>query len=71
MSNIRMENELELSRFGEHLLKSRIVPEKYARYYVGWVRRFLLQAPEPAAAALEDRIAPFLYTVTQSSSPST
>ena len=34
MSNMRKENELELSRFGEYLLKSRIVTEKYAPYYV-------------------------------------
>jgi hypothetical protein len=27
----RKDNELELSRFGEYLLKSRIVTEKYAR----------------------------------------
>jgi hypothetical protein len=29
--------ELELGRFGEYLLKSRGVPEKYAPYYVRWV----------------------------------
>ncbi len=60
MSKLRLENELELRNFGDYLLKSRIVPEKYSRYYVGWVRRFLSQTPERAAAALEDRIAVFL-----------
>lgn len=32
------ENELELSRFGEYLLKSRIISGKSARCHVGWVR---------------------------------
>ncbi len=27
--------------FGAYLLRSRIAEEKHARYYVGWVRRFL------------------------------
>ena len=35
------DSDLELGRFAEFLLKSRIVPEKYARYYVAWVRKFL------------------------------
>ena len=38
--------DLELGRFGEFLLKSRIVSERYARYHVGWVRKFLSQVPE-------------------------
>ena len=37
------DSELELGRFGEYLLKSRIVAEKHARYYVAWVRKFLSQ----------------------------
>ena len=41
MSNMRKKNELELSRFWEYLLKSRIVTEKYAPYYVGWEWRFM------------------------------
>jgi hypothetical protein len=36
---------LELANFGEYLLKSRIVAEKYAPYYVGWVRKFPARAP--------------------------
>ena len=35
MSNMRKENELELSRFWEYLLKSRIVTEKYAPGQLG------------------------------------
>jgi len=38
MHNRNNDNELEMSRFGEYLLKSRVVAEKYAPYYVRWVR---------------------------------
>jgi len=54
------ESELELGRYGEYLLKSRIVAEKYARYYVGWVRKFLAQVPQSTGVTLEDRILIFL-----------
>ena len=40
MQNLHGGSELELGRFGEYLLKSRVVAEKYAPYYVRWVRRF-------------------------------
>jgi integron integrase len=60
MHNMPKESELELGRFGEYLLKSRIVPEKYARYYVSWVRRFLSQAPGGVATTRQDRAAIFL-----------
>ena len=33
MHNLHSVSELELGRFGEFLLKGRIVPEKHARYY--------------------------------------
>jgi len=39
------ETESLLSAFGEYLLRSRIVDEKHARFYVGWVRRFLNRLP--------------------------
>lgn len=41
------EKEMGLEEFGEFLLRRRIVPEKNAKYYVGWVRRFLGTAPDP------------------------
>lgn len=41
------ENEMGLEEFGEFLLRRRIVPERNAKYYVGWVRRFLGEAPDP------------------------
>jgi hypothetical protein len=55
MHNLNRESELELARFGEYLLKSRIVAEKHARYYVAWVRRFLSQVPGRKGVTLEDR----------------
>jgi len=56
------ESDLELGRFGEYLLKSRIVPEKYARYYVSWVRKFLSQVPERTGVTREDGIStPILW----------
>ena len=54
------ESDLELGRFGDFLLKSRIVAERHARYYVAWVRKFLAQVPERAGVTLEDRIMIFL-----------
>ena len=60
MYNMPRESDLELGRFGEYLLKSRIVPEKYARYYVSWVRKFLAQIPERAGVTREDRIDIFI-----------
>ena len=60
MNNLHSESELELGRFGEFLLKTRIVAEKHARYYVAWVRKFLLQVPERPGVTLEDRINIFI-----------
>lgn len=60
MHNLHPESELELGRFGEFLLKSRIVPEKYAPYYVAWVRKFLSRVPGREGVTLDDRINIFL-----------
>jgi hypothetical protein len=60
MHNLNRESELELARFGEYLLKSRIVAEKHARYYVAWVRRFLSQVPGREGVTLEDRLTIFI-----------
>ena len=53
------ENELELAKFGEYLLKERIVNEKHAPYYVRWVRRFLAEVPPKGDISLEDRMGIF------------
>jgi hypothetical protein len=63
MHNQQKENELELGRFGEFLLKSRIVPEKYARYYVGWISKFLSQVPDRAGLTRDDRVSLFIESL--------
>jgi len=57
------EIELQLSRFGEHLLRKHLVSEKGAQSYVHWVRRFLLDVPDDPASSLRDRIESFLQRV--------
>ena len=52
-------NEIQLSEFGEYLLRRKLVPEQAARFHVVWVRKFLAAAPEPALS-LEDRQMRFL-----------
>jgi integron integrase len=69
MGNQHKQNELELSRFGEYLLKSRIVQEKYASYYVRWVRRFMVQIPSKPGLTIEDRISVFLENLQTSVEP--
>ncbi len=64
MSNHHSESDLELGRFGEYLLKSRIVAEKHARYYVSWVRKFLAQVPPKDGLTVEDRLTIFLDNLT-------
>jgi hypothetical protein len=51
-------NEMDLSSFGEYLLRKHLVQEKHAKFYVFWVRRFLRQAPNPSLS-LDDRITVF------------
>ena len=60
MHNGLMNSEIELGNFGEYLLKSQIVLEKYAPHYVRWVRRFLAEVPARAEVTLADRITIFL-----------
>ena len=60
MHNLLKDSELEVNRFAEFLLRTRIVTEKHAPYYVSWVRKFLSQVPPKAGLNLEDRIAVFL-----------
>ena len=35
------DRELEMGTFGEYLLKSRIVMDKHAPFYVRWVRKYM------------------------------
>ena len=53
------ESEMGLEEFGEFLLRRRIVPEKNAKFYVSWVRKFLGQAADPKLS-LEERIEDFV-----------
>jgi len=53
------ENELELSKYAEFLLRKRIVPERNATFYVKWIREFLEQPADPAQS-LDERIEAFL-----------
>jgi len=59
MSKHDEDRELELGRFGEYLLKSRVVPEKYAPYYVRWVRKFMMQVPDRPGLGFEDTLTAF------------
>ena len=58
------EREMGLEEFGEFLLKRRIVPEKNAKFYVGWVRKFLGEAPDPRLTPAE-RIEAFVERLRQ------
>ena len=53
------EKEMGLEEFGEFLLRRRIVPEKNAKYYVAWVRKFLGLAADPKLS-LAERIEDFV-----------
>jgi len=53
------ENELDLAEYAEYLLRKRIVPERNAKFYVGWVRKFLEGVADPALS-LDERIESFL-----------
>lgn len=52
--------ELQLSRFGEHLLRRQLVGSSKAQFYVRWVRMFLLEVPEEASRSLQERLTEFL-----------
>ena len=60
MDNLLYNQELQLTRYAEFLLKQQLVPEKQARFHVLWVRKFLSRGPQIPIAALDDRIAVFL-----------
>ena len=52
------EREMDLAEFGEFLLRRRLVPEKNAKYYVAWVRKFLGAEADPRLTQ-EERIEAF------------
>ena len=58
------EMEMDLGAFGEFLLRQRLVPEKNAKFYVGWVRKFLGQVADPRLG-LEERMAAFAEDLRQ------
>jgi hypothetical protein len=55
----KQERELGLEKFGEFLLRRGIVPERNAKFYVGWVRRYLGGAVDPGESQAE-RVEGFL-----------
>lgn len=61
--------ELQLSRFGEHLLRRRLVDNRNAQYYVRWARKFLLEVPENASKSLQERLMGFLQDLRRSGHP--
>jgi len=60
MDNVLYNQELQLSRFGEYLLKQKMVQEGHERYYVYWVRKFLARRIEVPIPSLGDRITGYL-----------
>ena len=58
------EKEMGLEEFGEFLLRRRIVPEKNAKFYVGWVRKFLGQEADPKLS-MGERIDAFVEGLRQ------
>ena len=55
VSSYNRDLELELSRFGEYILKARVVPENCAPYYVRWGRKFMAMVPDRPGLTFEDR----------------
>ncbi len=51
------DNELQLGRFAEYLLRQRLVPEKNAPYHVSWVRRFISRGVTVLASRVVQRAA--------------
>ena len=60
MDKLLVNQELQLSRFGEFLLQSRLVRQGQERYYVFWVRKFMARAIEVPIQSLEERIQRYL-----------
>lgn len=60
MGIVLQEMELQLGRFGEHLLRRQLVTQEKAKYYVFWVRKYLLEVPEDSSQSLQERLAGFL-----------
>ena len=60
MDKLLVNDELRLSRFGEFLLRQRLIKPGSERYYVIWVRKFLTRPVQVPITSLEDRVASYL-----------
>lgn len=60
--------DLNLSEYGEFLLRKSLVDEKYARYYVHWARKFLSEESLNPQSSLQERVQEFLERMRQSGS---
>ena len=60
MGILLQEIELQLSRFGEHLLRRQLVGQEKSKYYVQWVRKYLLEVPENSSQSLQERLIGFV-----------
>ena len=58
--------ELQLSRFGEYLLRRHLVDHRKAQGYVHWVRKFLMEVPVNASRSLQERVEGFLHGLRES-----
>ncbi len=62
------DNNLRLSEYGDFLLQKQLVPPNRAKFYVGWIRRFLNEASTTPGLSIEDRIAGFIEILRKGSS---
>ncbi len=60
MKSVQRELESYLSRFGEYMLRRKLVPERNAKFYVYWVRMFFSREPSNPGSNLSERIAIFI-----------
>lgn len=60
MDKLLAVDELRLSRFGEFLLRQRLIKQGSERYYLIWVRKFLARPAQVPITSLEDRVARYL-----------
>jgi hypothetical protein len=60
MHNLLNDNEKQLSKFAEYLLRNKLVPEHHAKYFVLWVRRFLEKGVQDGSLSLTERMDQYL-----------
>ena len=61
--NALRDNDLNLSEYGEFLLRQKLVSEKQAPFMVKWVRRFFEEASADHTLTLADRMNVFLESL--------